>query len=173
MKDEERFAGLFFVHVDITPPHRFSDPGPECFRDRFLRREASREMARWKFHRDAICDFAFGKDAFHETIAESIERMLDALYLDYVYANTKDAHRKFWVAVPRLALTSSAERSITSPHRCNSPSAEHLAHGVFATDEDCARDNGVPDVELSEMRNFVNQRDVSVVDSMAGIHLKF
>src|ERR1700756_320807 len=50
---------------------------------------------------------------------------------------------------------------------------EHFAHGVFPAHKNCARNNGVSDVELGQMRNLVNERDVSIIDAMAGVDLKF
>jgi len=61
----------------------------------FLGREPGRKMARRKFHRLAISSFALGEDAFHEPFAEPIERMLNALDLDHIYANADNAHGEF------------------------------------------------------------------------------
>src|SRR4029077_13407513 len=68
-----------------------------------------------------------------------------------------------------------AERPI---HLAYSPvvilhSREHFAHGVFPAHKNCTRNDGVPDVEVGQMRNSVNERDVSVIDAMAGVDLKF
>src|SRR4029077_7524467 len=52
-------------------------------------------------------------------------------------------------------------------------SREHFTHGIFPAHKNCARNNGVPNVELGQMRNPVNERDVSVIDAMAGVDLKF
>src|SRR5437660_1164768 len=89
---QKRFAAFFLVHVDIAPAHYFANASPECFRDRFLRREPGREMARWKFHREAISNLALGENPLHETFAKTIERVLDALDLDHVHANAQHAH---------------------------------------------------------------------------------
>src|SRR4029077_6148144 len=95
------------MHVDIAPAHCFADASAECFRDRFLRCEPGREMARWKFHRDAISNLALGENPLHETFAKTIERVLDALDLDHVHANAEHAHGKLSsAAVPRFALAS-------------------------------------------------------------------
>src|SRR6266478_3235225 len=91
------------MHVDIAPAHCFADASAECFRDRFLRREPGREMARWKFHRDAISNLALGENPLHETFAKTIERVLDALDLDHVDANAEHAHREYSSAA-RLVL---------------------------------------------------------------------
>src|SRR5207248_18943 len=84
------------MHVDIAPAHCFADASAECFRDRFFRREPGREMARWKFHRDAISNFALGENPLHETFARTIEGVLDALDLDHVHANANNAHRRLF-----------------------------------------------------------------------------
>src|SRR6266576_3905914 len=60
-----------------------------------------------------------------------------------------------------------------SVHLAHSPviilhSREHFTHGIFPAYKNCARNNGVPDVELGQMRNPVNERDVSIIDAMAG-----
>src|SRR5437763_14305305 len=86
MKDQERLAAFFFVHVDIAPAHCFADASAECFRDRFFRREPGREMARWKFHREAISKLALGETPLHETLAKTIERVLNAHHLDHLPA---------------------------------------------------------------------------------------
>src|SRR5437762_8728515 len=39
VKDQERLAAFFFVHVDIAPTHRFSNACTERFRHCFLGRE--------------------------------------------------------------------------------------------------------------------------------------
>jgi hypothetical protein len=52
-------------------------------------------MARWKFHRDAISNLALGENPLHETFAKTIERVPDALDLDYVHANAEHTHGKF------------------------------------------------------------------------------
>jgi len=61
------------MHIDLLPAHRFSDPGAECFRDGFFRREARRKMARRKFHRLRILDFARREHAVEKTFAETIQ----------------------------------------------------------------------------------------------------
>src|SRR5438270_13128775 len=51
--------------------------------------------------------------------------------------------------------------------------AQQFLDRVFNSDDDRPRNNRVPDVQLSEMRDFVNQFDVSVIDSVAGVDLQF
>src|SRR5437764_7284077 len=138
VKDQERLAAYFFVHVDIAPAHCFADASAECFRYRFLGREPGRKMARGKFHRHAVGDFALGKNAFHKTFAEPIERMLNPLDLDHVHANSEHAHVEFSNAARptahRLHAGSESAPAIAEPHskslrrlpacaliRCNSP----------------------------------------------------
>src|SRR6266496_6203364 len=76
VKDQEWLAAFFLMHVDIAPAHRLANTGAECLRHCFLGREPGREMARRKFHRHAISNFALGKNPFHETFAKTIERVL-------------------------------------------------------------------------------------------------
>src|SRR6266446_3579204 len=83
--------------------------------------------------------------------------------------------RSTWTMSTPMPSTLMAKVSV---HLAHSPviilhSREHFAHGVFPTYKNCARNNGVPDVELGQMRNPVNERDVSVIDAMAGVDLKF
>src|SRR5438105_14756438 len=50
---------------------------------------------------------------------------------------------------------------------------EHFAYGVFPAHQNCTRNNGMPDVELGQMRDLVNESDVPIIDAMAGVDLKF
>src|SRR5438874_12518750 len=92
VKDQERLTAFFLMHVDIAPAHRFSNAGAKCFGHCFLGRESGRKMARGKFHRYAVSNFALGKNPLHETFAKTIERVLNALDLDHVHANAEHAH---------------------------------------------------------------------------------
>jgi len=68
-QDDKRFATLFFLHVEIAPTHRFSNPGPERLRKRLLRRETRRQMAGREFHRLRIGDLALRKNTLQKAIA--------------------------------------------------------------------------------------------------------
>ncbi len=91
-QDDEWLAAFSLLHVEIAPPHRLSDPGPEGFRKRFLGRKARREMARGKFHRVGISDLALGEDAVQKTVAETLDRILDPRAIDQVDTNADDSH---------------------------------------------------------------------------------
>src|SRR5437773_1815364 len=121
VKDQEWLTAFFLMHVDIAPAHRFSNAGAKCFGHCFLGRESGRKMARWKFHRLAISDFAIGKNPFHETFAEPIERVLNALDLDHVHANAEHAHGEFSGAtrpttIHHLNVSSQSGPAIAGPH---------------------------------------------------------
>ncbi len=72
-EDHERLSTCVAVHIDIAPAHRLANAGPEGFRDGFLGREARGEMARRKFHRLAIGDFAGSEDPMQEAFAKTLE----------------------------------------------------------------------------------------------------
>src|SRR5436305_12654559 len=92
VQNQKRFAALFLVHIDVTPAHGFSDASTECFRYCFLCGEPRREMARRKFHRPAIANFAFSENPFDEPFTKAIKRMLNAFDLSHVDANSEYAH---------------------------------------------------------------------------------
>src|SRR2546421_11264984 len=48
---------------------------------------------------------------------------------------------------------------------------EHLADSIFPAHKNRARHDSMPDVELGEVRNFVNERDILIIDSMPGVDL--
>src|SRR5205823_5021498 len=91
---DEWFAAFFLAHVEIAPAHRFSDAGPECFGERFLRREARREMAGRKFHRLRISDFTSSENAPQKTVAKPLDRILNPVAIDQVDPDADDAHRR-------------------------------------------------------------------------------
>src|SRR6184192_1050562 len=71
-ENEKRFAAWFFLNVDIAPAHRLANPGAECFRNCLFRSETRSQMARWKFHRHGIRDFAIGKYTMEEFFAKTL-----------------------------------------------------------------------------------------------------
>src|SRR5260370_39449214 len=83
--------------------------------------------------------------------------------------------RSTWTMSTPMPSTLMAKVSV---HLLPSPviilhSREHFTHGIFPAHKNCARNNGVPDVELGQMLNPVNERGVSVIDAMAVVDLKF
>src|ERR1700674_1029239 len=82
------------MNIDVFPAHRLPDAGAECFRDSFLGREARRQMARRKFHRLRIRDFARRKNALKKALAKTIQRMLDARVLHQIDANPEHTHSR-------------------------------------------------------------------------------
>src|SRR5947208_14341070 len=105
VKDQEWLTAFFLMHVDIAPAHRFSNAGAKCFGHCFLGRESGRKMARGKFHRHAVSNFALGKNPFHETFAKTIERVLNALDLDHVHANAEHAHPVYFSMSASISRT--------------------------------------------------------------------
>jgi hypothetical protein len=83
------------MHIDVTPAHGFSNASTECFRHRFFCREPRCEMARRKFHRLAIDNFALGENPVHKTFTKAIDRMLNPLDLNQIDANAEHAHGVF------------------------------------------------------------------------------
>src|SRR5207247_9458821 len=71
-KIETRFAAWLLLHVDIAPAHRLAYPGAECFRNCFFRGETRSQVARGKFHRHGIRDFAIGKYTMEEFFAKTL-----------------------------------------------------------------------------------------------------
>src|SRR5215216_2576829 len=75
---KERFAAGLLANVDVAPAHCFADSSAECFRDSFFRCESRSQMARREFHRQRIFDFAIGENTVEKSIAETVDRMLNA-----------------------------------------------------------------------------------------------
>ena len=136
MQNQKRFAAFFLMHIDVTPAHGFSNASTECFRHRFFCREPRREMARRKFHRLAIDNFALGENPVHKTFTKAIERMLNPLDLNQIDANAEHAHGVFVKPLKSLNGRNFVRREATIPLRfnivtfltnhltpCNSPSA--------------------------------------------------
>src|SRR6266478_5607579 len=91
-EDQKRFAAWFFFDVDVAPAHCLPNAGAECFRHRFLRRKTGSQMARWKFHRHGISNFALSKYTMKEFFAETLKRALDSPAFDEIHPNAKDTH---------------------------------------------------------------------------------
>ena len=91
-ENNERLPTRFAVHINVLPSHCLSDAGAESFRDGFFRREARRQMARGIFHRLGILDLARRKNAVEKTVAETIQRMLDARVLHQIDPNAEHTH---------------------------------------------------------------------------------
>ena len=49
---------------------------------------------------------------------------------------------------------------------------QHFAHGSFEADKHRARNNGVTDIQLGQVRDAMDQCDVAIIDSVAGVDLK-
>src|SRR5262249_14511830 len=92
VENQKWFAAFFFVYIDVAPAHGFSNSSTECFRYCFFRGKTRREMARRKFHRLAIGNFALGENPLHEPFTKTIERMLNPLDLNQIDANADNAH---------------------------------------------------------------------------------
>jgi hypothetical protein len=104
-KHKEWFSTWFFADVDVAPAHRFANAGTECFGDGFFPSETRGQMARRKFHRHRILNFAIGENAMKKAFAEAVDRVLDARAFHQVNTNAEHTH-EFSTALPRSALTS-------------------------------------------------------------------
>src|SRR6266404_3837410 len=102
-KDEEWLAAFLFADVDVPPAHRLADAGAKCFGDSFLARKPRRQMARWKFHRHRIFNFAIGKNSPQKFLAETIERTLNARAFHQIHPDAEQAH---WSKTEIAGLTS-------------------------------------------------------------------
>jgi hypothetical protein len=186
-KDEKRFAAFFFSNVDVAPAHGLADPGAERFCHRFFSSETSSQMARRKFHRHRIFNFTLGKNAMQKTISKSVNRTLNARALDKIDANTDHAHFARWSERRRIvgqALRLPGRTRATEAvalqfcgnvrHSCGilRHGTEHFFHSGFQSDPHRARDDGVTNVELGQRRNLVDERDIFVIDAVAGIDLE-
>ena len=113
---------------------------------------AAKRAAKWRAGNFIDCEYdnlAFGKNAFEKAVAETLDRILDPDAIHQVDTNADNAH-------PAVIL-----------HRF-----EHLAHRDLDPDEDRAGDNRMPDVQLYEMRDFVDESDIAIIDAMAGVDLE-
>src|SRR5450432_539962 len=127
-QDRKRFAAFFLPNVEITPTHRFSDAGSECFRERFLGRKTRREMARRKFHRLRIGDLAFGENTLQKPVTEALDRVLNSCALNDVDTNSDDAHSRYSsikesisrtaASIPANIARATMEWPILSSERC-------------------------------------------------------
>src|SRR5438132_8975509 len=91
-ENQERFAAFLLENVDVTPTHLLPDSSAKRFRDCFLSRKSRSQMARRKFHRHRIFNFALGKNAAEKFFAEAIERMLNARELHQIDADAEHTH---------------------------------------------------------------------------------
>src|SRR4051812_48570670 len=83
---------FFPPDINILPPHRLPNPGPERLRQRFLRREPSPQMARRKFHRLRIRNLTFRENAFQKPFTKALQRMLNPRVLHQIDADAEYAH---------------------------------------------------------------------------------
>jgi hypothetical protein len=107
-KHKEWFSIWFFADVDVAPAHRFADAGAECFGDGFFPSETRGQMARRKFHRHRILNFAIGENAMKKAFAEAVDRVLDARAFHQVDTNAEHAHLEHEprATLPRFVLPS-------------------------------------------------------------------
>ena len=130
-KDEEWLAAFLFADVDVPPAHRLADAGAKCFRDRFLARKSRRQMARWKFHRHRIFNFAVGKNAAPKFFAKAIERMLNSTRSTPMPSTLIGRKQRS----PNSPLSGPpGHSSLVICHHC-----EQFLNRVFNSDKHCAR----------------------------------
>jgi hypothetical protein len=105
---KEWFSTWFFADVDVAPAHRFANAGAECFGDGFFPSETRGEMARGKFHRHRILNFAISENAMKKAFAEAVDRVLDARAFHQVDTNAEHIHlgRESSATLPRFVLPS-------------------------------------------------------------------
>ena len=71
---------------------------------------------------------------------------------------------------PRLPCTTHSSSIVTLRHSLMSASISRTA--VFEPDQNRPRHDGMADVQVHQVRNFVDERDVAVIDAVACIHLE-
>jgi hypothetical protein len=91
-KNQIWLTARLFANIDIPPTHRFANACAERFRHSLFRRETRSQMARWKFHRHRILNFAIGKNAMQKAISEPINGPLNTRALDKIHTDPQNAH---------------------------------------------------------------------------------
>ena len=91
--DDLRLPELVRHHADVAHPDAVREARAERLDDRFFRREPHREKAHGRFAFANSCELLVEQQPAREMLAEALPRLLDALRLQDVGADTENHER--------------------------------------------------------------------------------
>ncbi len=137
--------------LDVLPRKVRADTGPERFGDGLFRGESRGVRGDRVCEGGAVRLFRCGEQSVQEGLTVALDRGAEAFDFNKVEADSKE--------FPHGASGREIHES------------DHFPDGFREAGEEAAGDDGVSDIEVDEVGNTANERNVGVVDSVAGVDL--
>ena len=150
--EDNRWGFSWVVHdFDVLPGEVCANAGSERLRNGFFGGESGGVRGDGVCEGGAVGLFACGEESVEEGFAVAFDGGAEAVDFNEVEADAEQF---------------SHDASGGEVHEAN-----HFPHGFGQAGEEAASDDGVSDVEVDEVRDTADERDVGVVDSVAGVDL--